>query len=213
MNPEIIYTNFRDEALASVFSLPSYSTFVAMPFQDRYSYRPEEVLEGVIRRGAIEANRRRDPSHYEFAQPDTVGHAPPTANVITEEIVRSILFSTFFLADLTDGNPGVLIETGIAMAFKPNTQIILITQDPIERLHFDIRNNRVINYNTDDAIANIANAFLAAARSFESDRSRYATEVSRGLRGGPRNSDSGVRWKPLRRRDHEDERKEEAVRG
>lgn len=37
--------------------------------------------------------------------------------------------------------------------------------------------------------------------------------VKLGYRGGPRNSDSGVRWKPLRRGDHEDERKEEAVRG
>lgn len=181
MNPEIIYSNFRDAALAQMFSATTYSTFVAMPFQGRFSYNPKAVLSDVIQKGAAEATEEKADPLKDFLTPETVQSAAPTANVITEDIVKSILFSTFFLADLTGGNPGVLIETGIAMAFKPNTQIILITQDPLEQLHFDIRNNRVINYNSDESIQQIKEAFLSAAQYFERDRQRYVTQVSRSL--------------------------------
>jgi len=181
MNPEIIYTNFRDEALAEMFSSEQYSTFVAMPFRDRFSYHPNHIIESVIQKAASKANNNRDKQLKEFQPPQTVLGKPPTANVITEDIVTSILFSHFFLADLTGGNAGVLLETGIAMAFKPSSKIILITQEPLELLHFDIRNNRVISYNPDGQIGDIRDAFLAAARSFESDRKRYVTQVSESL--------------------------------
>jgi len=67
------------------------------------------------------------------------------------------------------------------MSFKSNTQIILITQDPLDQLHFDIRNNRVISYNPDGRTDEIRSAFLAAAQFFENDRARYVTQVSRSL--------------------------------
>lgn len=181
MNPEIIYSNFRDEALSQMFSSDSYSTFVAMPFQGRFSYNPKVILQDVIQKGAAKATAEKNDSLKDFQTPETVQSVAPTANVITEDIVKSILFSTFFLADLTGGNPGVLIETGIAMAFKSNTQIILITQESLEHLHFDIRNNRVINYNPDGNIDQIKEAFLAAAQSFEADRQRYVTQVARSM--------------------------------
>jgi len=181
MNPEIIYTNFRDEALAEMFSSDQYSTFVAMPFRDRFSYHPNYILEHVIQRAADEANNHKGEQLKDFQPPQTVLGEPPTANVITEDIVKSILFSHFFLADLTGGNAGVLLETGIAMAFKPSSKIILITQEPLDLLHFDIRNNRVISYNPDGQIEDIRDAFLAAAQSFENDRGRYVTQVSESL--------------------------------
>lgn len=181
MNPEIIYTNFRDEALAEMFSSEEYSTFVAMPFRERFSYQANYILEHVIQRAGNEANNNRGKNLKGFQSPQTVSGKPPTANVITEDIVKSILFSHFFLADLTGGNAGVLLETGIAMAFKPSSKIILITQEPLELLHFDIRNNRVISYNPDGQIEDIRDAFLAAAQSFESDRKRYVTQVSESL--------------------------------
>lgn len=181
MNPEIIYSNYRDEALAQLFSASTYSTFVAMPFQGRFSYNQKAILADVIQKGAAIANGSKDDVLKAFLPPETVQSAPPTANVITEDIVKSILFSTFFLADLTGANPGVLLETGIAMAFKSNTQIILITQEPLMDLHFDIRNNKVIDYNSDDHVNQIRNAFLSAAQSFEKDRKRYVTQVTRSL--------------------------------
>ena len=47
MNPEIIYTNFRDEALARMFSADEYNTFVAMPFRGRFSYDPDSILKTI----------------------------------------------------------------------------------------------------------------------------------------------------------------------
>ncbi len=59
MNPETIYTNFRDEALAAMFTADKYSTFVAMPFQDRFSYHPKEILGKVIQESAKVANQKK----------------------------------------------------------------------------------------------------------------------------------------------------------
>ena len=169
MNPEIIYTNYRDEALAEKFSADAYSTFVAMPLTDRFSYRPKEILEKVLRRSAKLASEERAGDIKPFLPPDTALDIPGTANVITEDIVRKILVSHFFVADLTGGNAGVLIETGIAMAFKPNSQIILITQNSLDELHFDIKENRALLYNPDGNIDEIKKAFLAAAKHIEDD--------------------------------------------
>lgn len=181
MNPESIYTRFRDEALAEMFTSDRYDTFVAMPFRQKFSYRPQEILEKVIQKSVMKANILKGVGLKTFSIPLTVENLPGTANVITEDIVKKILFSHFFLADLTGGNAGVLLETGIAMAFKSNSQIILITQDPLCELHFDIRNNRVVSYNPNGNVDVIARAFLAAAHSFEEDRRNYVTQLSQHL--------------------------------
>ncbi|MFB3918954.1 MAG: hypothetical protein ACE14U_02675 [Candidatus Velamenicoccus archaeovorus] len=181
MNPEIIYTNYRDEALAEKFSADAYSSFVAMPLADHFSYHPKEVLAKVIREATNSANRERTGEIKEFLPPETALEIPGTANVITEDIVKKILSSHFFIGDLTGGNAGVLIETGIAMAFKSNSQIILITQHSLDELHFDIRNNRVISYNPNGNIDEIKKALLSAAGNLEEDRKKYVTQVSRGL--------------------------------
>jgi len=88
MNPEIIYSNFRDEALAHMFSAEQYETFVAMPFRDRFSYHPDIILNQVIQKAAAEANKNRGDQLKEFLMPQTVAGKPPTANVITEDIVK-----------------------------------------------------------------------------------------------------------------------------
>jgi hypothetical protein len=181
MNPEIIYTNYRDEALAEKFSAGTYFSFVAMPLADNFSYHPKEVLQKVIQEAANSANRERTGEVKQFLSPETALEIPGTANVITEDIVKKILSSHFFIADLTGGNAGVLIETGIAMAFKSNSQIILITQHSLNELHFDIRNNRVISYNPNGNVNEIKKALLFAAGNLEEDRKKYVTQVSNGL--------------------------------
>lgn len=181
MNPEIVYTNFRDEALAEKFSADAYCSFVAMPLADQFSYHPKDILQKVIQEAANSANRERTGEIKEFLNPENALGIPGTANVITEDIVKKILGSHFFIADLTGGNAGVLIETGIAMAFKSNSQIILITQHSLNELHFDIRNNRVITYNPDGNVDEIKKALLSAAGTLEEDRKKYVTQVSQSL--------------------------------
>lgn len=181
MNPEKIYTNYRNKALAKMFTANEYQTFVAMPFRKTFSYRPTEILSNVIQKSVKTANGTKSTDLKEFSKPQTVENEPLVATVINDKIVEKILDSHFFLADLTGENPGVLLETGIAIAFKPNSQIILITQDKLEELHFDIRNNGVIEYNNQGYEEKIANAFLEAARSFEKTKKNYLTHVSEHL--------------------------------
>src|SRR5439155_24537270 len=144
MNVERIYSAYRDEAIAHQFTSEKYETFVAMPFKRLFSYNYERVLADVLKPAAVAANSLLETGLRCFAEPDVVRGR--TATVITEDIIKDILFSHFFLGDLTFNNPGVLIESGVAMALKPNDQMILILDGDPRDLHFDIRNNRVLGY-------------------------------------------------------------------
>ncbi|MDD5773212.1 MAG: hypothetical protein PHX78_07075 [bacterium] len=182
MNPEIIYKNFRDSSLAEMFSSDSYTTFVAMPFRERFNYSVEKIFNEVIFKAVDQANIEKGARLKEFLKPETALHFSGTANVITDEIVKKILASHFFFADLTGGNAGVMLETGIAMAFKSNDQIILVTQDPLDQLHFDIKTNNVIEYNCPNGnVDGIVKAFLSAGENFERERSAYVTQLSESL--------------------------------
>ena len=66
--------------------------------------------------------------------------------VITDEILRRILYSHFFFGDLTGCNFGVVLETGIALALKPNERVLLFTQDETASLHFDLKVTNVNRY-------------------------------------------------------------------
>jgi hypothetical protein len=180
MNPDRIYRQYRDEALAQQITAAEYSTFVAMPFADRYSYRSKEVYRNVIQAAADCANQKGS-TQRKFALPKRVDDGSGTAIVITEEIVVRILEAHLFLADLTFENPGVVLETGIAMGLKSNQQIILITQGDLKDLHFDLRNNNVLTYNHPSSVEQIAVALIAGANAFESDCKFYIESVSESL--------------------------------
>ena len=183
MNPDRIYRQHRDDALARQVTASEYATFVAMPFGDRFSYRSKDVFERVICAAATRATERKEAARP-FARPVRADDKPGLAGVITEDIVVDILESHFFVADLTFANAGVLLETGAALGLKSNNQIILLLQGDPRDLHFDIRNNRVLRYDSDGAVEEIATAFISAARAFESDRQRYVESVTRSLECG-----------------------------
>lgn len=180
MNPDRIYRQYRDEALAKQITAAEYSTFVAMPFAERYSYRSKEIYSNVIQLAADCANRKGT-TPRRFAQPKRVDDGSGTAIVITEEIVVRILESHLFIADLTFENPGVVLETGIAMGLKSNRQVILITQGDLKDLHFDLRNNNILRYNHPGSVEQIADALIAGANAFESDCQLYIKSVSESL--------------------------------
>jgi len=179
MNPYRIYRDEWAKALATQTTASEYTTFVAMPFEDRFSYRSREILERVIRAATREANERKE-ARRPFAIPERVD-VPVGAVVITEQIISGILESHFFLGDLTAQNAGVILEAGIALGTKPNRQVILITQGPLSDLHFDLRNNNVISYNPDGSVAQIASAFISAAIGFEEQVQHHILSVSRQL--------------------------------
>src|SRR5436190_21401876 len=111
MNPQRIYDQYRDDAMASLITAEKYSTFVAMPFGERFSYRAKEVYEKVIRAAAIRANELLKSAKRAFDAPHRIDDYGLAAVVITEEIMVKILQSHFFIGDLTNENAGVFLET------------------------------------------------------------------------------------------------------
>lgn len=180
MNPDRIYRQYRDDALSKQVAAAEYSTFVAMPFCEMFSYRSRTILADVIQAAAKRANSK-SLAHRKFSQPFRVDDHAGGARVITEEITVQILESHIFIADLSFENAGVLLETGIAFGLKPNPQIILITQGRLADLHFDIRNNNVISYNAKDSVDAIADAMIAAGNSFERDADLYINSITKTL--------------------------------
>jgi hypothetical protein len=180
MNPERIYQQHREDALAGQIEATEYSIFVAMPFRDTFSYRSREVYKEVIQKAAEVANSKHT-AKREFDVPQRVDDASGQAVVITEEIVVGILESHLFLADLTFQNSGVILETGVAFGLKPNRQIILISQGTAPELHFDLRNNMVNFYQGLADVEKLAVAMIAAAAAFEQDADKYVNSVVQSL--------------------------------
>ena len=170
MNPDRIYSQYRDDALAKQATASEYTTFVAMPFVDRFSYRSKEIYADVIQAAAIKANDLAQ-TPRKFAVPKRVDEAAGT----------EILYSHLFIGDLTFTNAGVLLEVGIAMGLKANPQIILVTQGDLRELHFDVRNNNVLSYNPKDSVPHIAKAMIAAAMSFETQADLYIQSITKAL--------------------------------
>ncbi len=174
MNPDRIFRQHRDDALAKQFTATRHSTFVAMPFQRQFSYDPQKVYESVIWKAAERATNRNE-TKRPFARPSRVDSGPGIAGPIDEEILVNVLESHFFLADLTFQNAGVVVETGIALGLKPTNRIILVMQGRLEELHFDIKHNRVISYDRPDSTEEIATALIGAAKNLR----RTASVTSR----------------------------------
>ncbi len=180
MNPDRIYSNHRDDALAHKIGAAEYTTFVAMPFADSFSYRYKQVLDEIVRAAAKRATQLKL-GRRPFAIPQIVSDGTPGAIAISDKIVEDILYSHLFVGDMTFNNPGAILEVGIAMGLKSNKQIILVTQGKFEDLHFDIRNNNVFSYNGANAVEELAQRFGTAALSFEEDADRQIRFIQRRI--------------------------------
>jgi hypothetical protein len=179
MNPDRVWRELANDALANQIVTEHYDLFVAMPFRDQFSYRSDRVFVDVIE--AAVAETRAAGLTRQFAKPIRADKLTPNASEITDDIVEAILNSHFFLADLTLANQGVLVELGVALALKSPRQIILIAQGNLSDLHFDIRDNRVIQYDQPDAASNIARALIDGARKFEASVGDRMAAVRRSL--------------------------------
>ena len=189
MNPYRIYRDEWANALRLQATATEYTSFVAMPFRERFSYRSQEILCEVIA-GAVEEANRLGGLPRRFSSPQRVD-IPRGAVVITEEIVLQILQCHIFIGDLTFQNAGVVLETGVAMGMKPIHQIVLITQGRLDELSFDLRNNNVISYNPKDSVVKIADALIAAGSHFEQQVQHLLVAVTQRL--GPE-AIAALRW-------------------
>lgn len=172
MNPDRIYSQYRDDALADQIEAETYNSFVALPFEDSFRYKPRRVLDEVLTEAAKIANGHNIGGLKQFSNPNWI-EATQTAVEITEEIITQILERHLFIADLTLCNPNVLLELGVALGLKPTAQIILIIDGPPTKLPFDIQGNSVIRYDSGDFLNEISAALIAAAQAYELEYSKH----------------------------------------
>jgi hypothetical protein len=183
MNVDHIYQLQRDDAFAAQFSATKYQTFVAMPFSNRGGYPEARIRTLLLEKVHERANALRPapPASRTFAPLQRVDGGSGGAVVITDQIATDILACHFFLADLTGSNFGVVLETGIALALKPNGRVLLFTQDDSASLHFDLRVTNVNRYTEDDLVEKVASALVGAAEVFENEADRYIRFLSSQL--------------------------------
>jgi len=117
LNPDRIHRAYRDDAFAKQATAKEYSTFVAMPFHDRLSYRASSIHQEVFCKAANLANEKNE-TKRRFSPPKRVDQGGGQALEITEEIVIGILESHFFLGDLSFENAGVLLEAGNSLRIE-----------------------------------------------------------------------------------------------
>lgn len=108
--------------------------FVIMPFKDEMDYVYGLIKQGLNKSGFI-CNRV-----------DEIVGATPIINKILTEILRS----RYIIADLTDCNPNVFYELGIAHSFKEAPNIIILKQQGV-KVPFDITHLTYIEYDVNNA--------------------------------------------------------------
>ena len=102
--------------------------FVIMPFEDDLKPVYDEFIKPVLSESGYEVKRADDIESQQN---------------ILRDIVESIYSSDLIVADLTDTNPNVFYELGLAHAFK--RQVVLITQS-VDGVPFDLRSQRLLEY-------------------------------------------------------------------
>lgn len=105
--------------------------FVMMPYKEPYEGIYHNVTSRAIEKCGLESVIVKD-----------VAFTGPIADKIHDLITESAIC----IADLTDANPNVMYEVGIALTLaKP---VVFITQGEIRNIPFDIRHHRTVKYET-----------------------------------------------------------------
>ena len=91
---------------------------------------------------AYEMLKRELDADYDIIHAGDVGNQQN----ILEDIFVPLFESDAIIADLSGLNPNVLYELGVAHSF--NKKVIIITQDPIDSLPFDLKQYRAKDYDT-----------------------------------------------------------------
>lgn len=155
-----------------------------MPFSNRGGYPEPRIKKLLLEKVHERANAllaRSGQTRRTFAPLCRVDGGAGGAVVITDQIVTDILGCHFFLGDLTGCNFGVVLETGIALALKPNGRVLLFTQDDTASLHFDLKVTLVNRYTDGNLVKLAAEALVGAARVFEEEADRYVRLLSSQL--------------------------------
>ncbi|WP_052332170.1 hypothetical protein [Methanobrevibacter arboriphilus] len=102
--------------------------FVLMPFDEKFDGIYDLIKEDL------------DNFNLNIKRADDI-HGP---GIVIKSIFDKIQKSKFLIADLTDCNANVFYELGYAAAL--NKKVILITQDELKNMPFDVLGWRTISY-------------------------------------------------------------------
>ena len=101
--------------------------FVIMPYKEPFEATYRSVIIPATNQSGLESVIAKDES---FAGP------------IVEKIHELINEASICIADLTETNPNVMYEVGIALTLKK--PVIFITQGDLRSIPFDIRHHRIV---------------------------------------------------------------------
>ena len=104
--------------------------FVLMPFDEAFTAIYESLIQASFEQAGFHVYRADDIESQQN---------------ILRDIVTAIATADVVIADLTDSNPNVYYELGLAHALRKS--VVLLTQD-IRSVPFDLRSYRVIEYDT-----------------------------------------------------------------
>lgn len=114
---------------------------VLMPFRDEF-----KDVYGAIR-AAVEGGQ----VCFKCTRPDDYREG----GNIMDQVLQLIESAEVIVADLTTNNPNVFFELGIARTIKEEKKIILITQDNLESLPYDVRGLRVHRYDVSNGLKSL----------------------------------------------------------
>ncbi|MBT2987322.1 MAG: hypothetical protein KME65_00010 [Candidatus Thiodiazotropha sp. (ex Ctena orbiculata)] len=92
---------------------------------------------------------------------------------ILETILNGIFRAEFIIADLTDENPNVFYELGIAHCAKDSNNVVLLTKD-MKFVPFDLRHLRCITYSDSaDGMVDLKKELIATFSEYSKDAFRF----------------------------------------
>ena len=139
-----------------------------MPFDREFASAYQDLIEPALSKSGYAVSRADELEHHRS---------------LLRNIVQSIEDASLIVADLTDDNPNVYYELGVAHA--RNKPVIMMTRD-IERLPFDLKAYKVIPYSMQlrdalrahEALQNAATGLLTGTTHFSNPVSdSLGTEV------------------------------------
>jgi hypothetical protein len=161
----------RDFFLESRAEVEPGLCFVLMPFEDKFNR-----IWQMIRTTA-----EGDPFYLQCLRADQISRP----GYIMEDVLQYIATASTIIAELTDKNPNVFYELGIAHTHKASSSVFLLSQS-IDFVPFDLRHLRCLIYKADlsDLGAKLTEAFHGTLpRQYrlnlkEGERKRFAARLS-----------------------------------
>lgn len=152
------YKVYPKQFLSTNMLVDKNRCFVIMPFEEKLNYVYGKIKKELSSKGFI-CNRI-----------DEIGGSTPIISKILNEMLRS----RYIIADLTDCNPNVFYELGVAHCFKDAQNIIILKQKG-SKIPFDVTHLTYIEYERDNLF------FLTSSILDAINETKYVVDLENAL--------------------------------